>query len=234
MSANMLIRKNIIYIVLGVLMVFLLSLDSQIVSQEICYIALYNTAKFFSLYFVIFSFGLISVLNKMFMPEMLIRFHDKFEIIVWYGKKIVFHAIKFSAVCLVVNFILFPLKCVDWNPQETGSYIPLFIDFVGQAIGWTFIGFSLLLIYLLTNHIVIAFLCNISVFMFLTFIQRVEVGISWEVYFKVYTMMFQALREVGGFQTALHWCYYICLTGVLCLVSYIIVKKKDFIIAKRR
>lgn len=88
--------------------------------------------------------------------------------------------------------------------------------------------------YLLTNHIVIAFLCNVGIFMSLMFVQRTEVDISWEVYFNVYPMMIQALRGSEVFKAALHWCYYLCLIEVLCLISYIMMKRKDFIAAKRR
>ncbi|WP_027400524.1 hypothetical protein [Anaerovorax odorimutans] len=226
-------KKNIIKNIFSYCIVFILMMIFIITDTnreiEHCYGALYNRVYFISLYLPIYLIGLFSIVNKILLSEMVIRYSNKLNLMFYFFSKIVKHSFLYSLTFLFVNVILFFLLCIDGDSQSITNYIFLLWTLICQWIGWVMIGCLFLLSYIILQHIIISFMGTAAVIGGIASIQHIGESTTHD----MFDIMYYFYQQENVFQVIKYLSYYLVIIIVIQFIVYKLLKKKDFIKKKK-
>lgn len=220
------------YLMIGALfflITFGLALLNPPENGERYYWILYNRVYFCSLYLPLFLYGMFLVLSDLFLPECIVRYSNRSEMVEVFFQRIFAYGIYYSLLFSLSNEILEHFfACPIYN--EIGNvFIVYFTAFMFQCAGWLLIGSLFLFIYSKIKHLAIVWGVNLIFWIFLTAIGKLGAMEKIRYLFSAYHSMYQFMF-MGKVSTAvLSFLFNILLSVLLMWLTYLSFWRTDFL-----
>ena len=212
------------------LLIFLIfaALEKGNLSFAHYYWVLYNRAYFPSIYLVIYLFGMIPIVIRLFVSEIATRHKSKLELVSSLYQKTFYYAAFYTAVCAVTS--LFVVLCFS-STKVILSQHQLFLAgtfFVIQTTGWFLIGTLFILGYVFLKNPVFTFLlCVFSVVLSMSFTDR-YIEMNARTYLSIHDFMY-AFYAVKGSWEVVYLAIYALAALIFAIITYLVIRKYDLL-----